>query len=581
MDSIKTVLSTLLTLAGSLGVFLYGMKLLSEGLQKVAGDKMRDLLAAMTSTTIKRIMTGLLVTAVVQSSSATTVMVVSFVQAGLLSLIQAAGVIMGANVGTTITAWIIALLGFKLNIGALSLPLIGIAAPLLFSKRDGRRSLGELILGFSLIFLGLAYLKDAIPNLQDYPAILEALGRFSNLGFFSVVLYALIGAVMTVVVQSSSATMALVLVMCSNGWIGFPMACSMILGLNVGTTVTAIIAAAVGNISAKRAAFFHLIFNIFGLIWGLAVFYPFVDLVSYITVQGGMENPGASLSSIPFALSMFHTLFNIANVLFLVWFTPQIARLIVRLMPLGENEDEEFRLRHLNVGTLSTGELALDLARKETIVFARRVRRMFNIMRSMMGSQNDKELQQIYERVIKYENISDRVEVEIANYLGQINSSDISSEANSLQQALLKIIGDIESIADYCDNAAKIWMRKRKMGVEFSQDVQGKIDRMFDLVDGAFAVMEQNLTGDYNHPDLEAAYACEDRINRLRNELRAEHVKNIEDGMYSYQAGIFFSDMYSQCERMGDNIINITEDIAEMHTPIKGLDTDEEEARLD
>ncbi|PID90239.1 MAG: Na/Pi cotransporter, partial [Bacteroidetes bacterium] len=572
MDSFKTTVTTLLTLAGSLGIFLYGMKLLSEGLQKVAGDKMRDLLAAMTSTTFKRIMTGLVVTAVIQSSSATTVMVVSFVQAGLLSLVQAAGVIMGANIGTTITAWVIALLGFKLKISALSLPLIGISLPFLFSKRPGRRSAGELMLGFALIFLGLAYLKEGIPDLREYPEILEKLSSFTNMGFLSVLLFVLIGTIMTIVVQSSSATMALTLVMCANGWIEFPMACAMILGENIGTTVTANMAAAVGNVSAKRAAFFHLIFNIIGVIWVLILFYPFLSLAGRLTSMWAAD-PSSHTDSVPLALSLFHTLFNVTNVLLLVWFTPYIINLVKRLLPLKDNEEEEFRLRHLNVGTLSTGELALDLAKQETIVFANRVYRMFGIMRSMMVTENEKELQKIYERVIKYENISDRVEVEIANYLGQINNADISSEANALHQALLKIIGDIESIADYCDNAAKIWMRKRKVGIEFDEHVQGKVNQMFELVDQAFSVMQKNLLGDFDHPDLESANECEASINRFRNELRAEHVKNIEDGLYSYQTGVFFSDMYSQCERMGDNIINITEDIAEMHTPIKGLDS--------
>ncbi len=579
MHTVGSTILSLLTLAGSLGVFLYGMKMLSEGLQKVAGDRMRDLLAAMTSTRFKRIMTGLLVTAVIQSSSATTVMVVSFVNAGLLSLVQAVGVIMGANIGTTVTAWIISLLGFKFDVSMLSLPLIGVAVPFLFSKRDSRRSLGELILGFALIFLGLAYLKSSVPDLAAYPSVLEHLTRFTQMGVWSVLLFVLVGALLTVIVQSSSATVALTLIMCTNGWIDFPMAAAMVLGENIGTTITANLAAAVGNVSARRAALFHLIFNVFGVVWVVLIFTPFLRLVGAVTQRGGMESPWLSTASIPFALSLFHTVFNLSNTLLLVWFTPQLVALAKRIIPIREHEDEEFRLRHISIGMLSTAELSLQQAKEETLAYARRTYRMFGFVRRMLETTNEKDLRKIYERVVKYENISDRVEVEIAKYLGQIKGAELSYEGSQLLQALLKIIGDIENIADYNNNMAQILMRRHEENVWLNERILRNIEQMLDLVDRAFGVMEANLTGNYAAVDLGHAYECEDSINQFRNLLKSEHIQNVEHSVYSYQAGIVYSDFISQCERLGDSIINISEDIAEIDHQIKGLEGDGIEAK--
>lgn len=574
MGTVQQGVITLLTLCGALGIFLYGMKLLSEGLQKVAGDRMRSLLAAMTSTRFKRILTGILVTATIQSSSATTVMVVSFVNAGLLSLVQAVGVIMGANIGTTVTAWIIALLGFKLDISAISLPLIGLSLPLLFSRRQGRRSIGELILGFSMIFLGLQFLKDGMPDLTQHPEVLQYLARFSNYGYGSILLFVLIGTILTVLVQSSSATVALTLIMCTNGWIDFPMAAAMVLGENIGTTITAVIAASVGNTSAKRAALFHLIFNLIGVFWILIVFNPFVRMVDYLTQLGGLESGTMNSENIPYALSLFHSAFNVTNTLLQVWFTPQLVTLVKRLLPQREKEDEEFRLRHIGIGLLQTGELSILQAKKETLAFARRTHRMFGFVRSMMETNNDKEIRKIYERIVKYETISDRVEVEIANYLSKINSSDLSEESGQLLQALFKIISDIESVADYCHNTGKILMRKHEERIFFNETITGNINHMMDLVDEAFGVMESNLSGDFNYVDLVRAYGCENRINLYRNNLKREHIQNVEQGVYSYAVGVIYSDIFSQCERMGDNLINISEDIAEIEHPVKGLESE-------
>ena len=362
----------ILTLLGSLGLFLYGMTLMSEALQKVAGDKLRNILAAMTSNSVSRILTGLFVTAVIQSSSATTVMVVSFVNAGLLSLVQSIGVIMGANIGTTFTAWLISLLGFKADIAVLAIPLIAFGFVFMMCKAKKKKSIGELIIGFSLLFLGLSFLKESVPDLRSTPEVLEFLQQWTNYGFGSVLLFVGVGTILTIVLQSSSATMALTLVMCNNGWIPFEMGAAMVLGENIGTTITANIAASVANVSARRAAMGHSVFNVFGVLWCLILFHPFLNLVSKIIMAMGLDNPlvaGASSNSVLYAISMVHTLFNIINTLLLVWFTNQIATLVTKIIK-GKKDEEVFRLQFIQGGILSTSELSLNQAKEEIVHYA-------------------------------------------------------------------------------------------------------------------------------------------------------------------------------------------------------------------
>ncbi len=575
-SSIFPVAISFFTLIGALGLFLYGMKLLSEALQKVAGTRMRSLLAAMTSTRLKGILTGILVTVVVQSSSATTVMVVSFVNAGLLSLVQAVGVIMGANIGTTVTAWIISLLGFEMNLGMMALPFLGLGVPLLFSKRNNLHAVGEMILGFSLLFLGLTFLQDSVPDLSQYPHVLETVSHYTQLGIWSVLLFVLIGIGLTVVVQSSSATMALTLLMCANGWIDFTMAAAMVLGENVGTTITAVIAAAVGNTSARQTALFHLVFNVLGVVWVLLLFYPFLNLVDRLALESGIGSPILDPSKAPIALSLFHSSFNVVNTLVMVWFTPQLVSLVKRILPQKESEDEGYRLRFIGHDYMPTGEIALLSVWKEVAGYARRVHRMFGFVQRMLDPANEKEFQNTYERILKYENISDRMEVEIGNYLGRLHTSELSDSARQQVSALMKIISDIESVADCCHNAGKIIKRKSEANLWFNEYIQKHVDQMMDYVDQAFTVMTQNLEKGTD-ADLTAATHCEEQINRYRNELKKEHLKNVENGIYTYEAGVFYSDLYSQCERMGDYIINVSEDIQEMGFVDKAMPKEEKE----
>lgn len=365
---------------------------MSESLQKVAGERMRSILAAMTSNRVKGIFTGFLITAVIQSSSATTVMVISFVNAGLLSLAESVGVIMGANIGTTVTAWLISILGFKVKMSAIAIPLIGLGFPLLFSTNAKRKSIGELIIGFSLLFIGLQYLKESVPDIKSNPEIFNFLGEYINMGYLSLLIFLFVGTLLTIVIQSSSATMALTLVLCFNGLIPFEMAAAMVLGENIGTTITANLAALVANVSAKRAARAHLLFNTFGVIWILILFHPFINIINWLVIEMGAESPLTNPSSIPIALSLFHTIFNVANVLILAWFAPVIVKIVEKIVP-DKNTDEEFRLKYINVGTFSTSELSILQAQEEIRVYGERIINMFEFVKKLFETEKDKKFE--------------------------------------------------------------------------------------------------------------------------------------------------------------------------------------------
>ncbi|MDD4384932.1 MAG: Na/Pi cotransporter family protein [Bacteroidales bacterium] len=558
-----------LQLVGSLGLFLFGMKMLSESLQKVAGDRMRNILASMTSNRFKGILTGLIVTAVVQSSSATTVMLVSFVNAGLISLTQSIGVIMGANIGTTVTAWLISLLGFKFSISLIALPIIGLGFPLVFSKNNTRKSWGELLVGFSLLFLGLDFLKNSVPDISGSPDVLAFLSNYTDQGLFSVLLFVGIGTILTVVIQSSSATMALTLVMCNSGWISYELAAAMVLGENVGTTITANIAAAIANVQAKRTARAHLVFNIIGAFWMILVFKTFIGLCADLAIKFGGQNPFENPAGVPIALSIYHSTFNIVNVLLQVSFVPLIVKLVTRMVPARSSEDEEFRLQHIGIGLLSTGELSLLQAKKEIINYGKRSYKMYGFFKELFTETNEKNFKNIYERIEKYEEISDRVEVEIATYLTKVSTHDLSEESSRRLQAMLNIINDIESVSDSNYNLAKTLNRKRKANIWFNQEVRDNLNYMFTLVDDAFRVMLENLEVGYTNINLGPAYEAEEKINQFRNKLKKEHIKNVEEVKYKYQAGVMYNDLYSEAEKLGDYIINVSEAIAEINKPVK------------
>lgn len=550
----------LLTLIGSLGIFLYGMKLMSESLQKVAGQKMRSILASMTSRRVFAVLTGFLVTTVIQSSSATTVMIVSFVNAGLLSLTEAVGVIMGANIGTTITAWIIAILGFKVKMSVIAIPLIGLAFPLFFSKNNKRKSIGELIIGFSLLFLGLEFLKDAVPEIDPNSAFIQNLGKFTNLGYLSLLLFVFVGTLLTVIIQSSSATMALTLVLAANGVINFEIAAAMVLGENIGTTITANLAAMVANSSAKRAARAHFIFNIFGVIWILILFYPVIHLISWILHSKGNPSPLHDAVSIPVALSIFHTFFNITNTLLMVWFVPFIVKIVEKLVP-NKEEDEEFRLKYIKTNVLSISEISLLQAKQEISVYGERVTKMFNFVTKLYDAKKPEKINSLSKKIHKYEDIIDRMEEEIANYITKVSEGEMSSLGARRVKSMLEIIDDIESIGDSCFNLHRAIIRKKENKIVFPEEVNNRTLEMFNLVNKALTEMNKNLSEEYNDIDPEQAFNLEQEINTYRNKLREDNVANIKAKEYKYKVGIIYTEIFSTSERIADFVVNVSEAI--------------------
>ncbi|MBQ8049009.1 MAG: Na/Pi cotransporter family protein [Bacteroidales bacterium] len=562
------------TLLGALGMFLYGMNLMSSGLQKAAGDRLRGFLSSMTSNPFKRVLTGLGITAVIQSSSATTVMVVSFVNAGLLTLVQAIGVIMGANIGTTVTAWMVAWLGFKADISILAVPLMLVGFILSISKKNQRRNIGELVVGFSLLFLGLSFMKDSVPDLKQTPEVLEFVKTWSGFGFWSVLIFLGFGSVLTLVLQSSSATMAITLIMLSMGWIPFPMACAMVLGENIGTTITANIAASVGNPSAKRAALSHTIFNVFGVIWALILFRPFLSVVGWITSTiFGIPNPaadgfavndptGPESTSALYGLSMLHTLFNLINTLILIWFTGLIEKVVCKVIKEPVNKEEnKFRLKYIEAGPLATPELATEQAFNEIIHFAQISKNGLGYARAAINETDQDKFEELRGKLVKYEEISDRIEYEIATFLNAVSAEEISERTSHMIKAMYKIIGELESLGDSGESISRILSRRNIHNKSFDADTIKKLNAMVDLVDNAYDVMILNLSlaFDGKLEEISNAYSAEDRINNLRNNLRDEEIESIESDRKNYQTSVYYMDIVSELETMGDFMINISQ----------------------
>ena len=564
------------TLLGALGMFLYGMNLMSAGLQKAAGDRLRGLLSAMTSNPFKGVLTGLGITSVIQSSSATTVMVVSFVNAGLLTLAQAIGVIMGANIGTTVTAWLVSWLGFKADISILAVPLMLLGFLFSNSKKNQRQNIGELIVGFCLLFLGLSFMKNSVPDLNDTPQVLEFVRSWAGHGFGSVLIFLVFGTVLTLVLQSSSATMAITLIMLSMGFIPFKMACAMVLGENIGTTITANIAAAVGNTQAKRAAMSHTIFNVFGVIWALIFFRPFLSLVGkIIEVVFGLPNPAAEGFAVSgqntpdataalYGLSMLHTLFNTINTFILVWCVKLIEKAVVWIVKTPKNQENEvFRLKYISAGPLATPELATEQAFEEIIHFAQISKNGLGYAREAIRAADSGKFDELREKLVKYEEISDRIEYEIAAFLNAVSAGDISEETSLRIKVMYKIIGELESLGDSGESISRILSRKNIHKKTFEQDTVRKLEEMVDSVEKAYDAMIDNLNAAHKgHLEgISNAYNAEDRINNLRNYLRDAEIEEIESSRKNYQTSVYYMDIVSELEKMGDFIINVSQNL--------------------
>ena len=564
------------TLLGALGMFLYGMNLMSSGLQKAAGDKLRGFLSAMTSNPFKGVMTGLGITSIIQSSSATTVMVVSFVNAGLLTLTQAIGVIMGANIGTTVTAWMVSWLGFKADISILAVPLMLFGFLCSNSKKDQHKNIGELIVGFSLLFLGLSFMKESVPDLRETPQVLEFVTSWAAHGFGSVLLFLAFGTVLTLVLQSSSATMAITLIMLSMGWIPFNMACAMVLGENIGTTITANIAASVGNTQAKRAAMSHTIFNLFGVIWALILFNPFLQLVGTITENlFGLPNPAADGFAITeansaegtaalYGLSMLHTLFNTINTLIMVWFTKWIALAVSKIVRAPKNQEKEvFRLKYISAGPLATPELSVEQAFNEIIHFANISKNGANYAKEAINNADTNMFEELRAKLVKYEEISDRVEYEIATFLNGVSVAEISESTSIKIKSMYKIVGELESLGDSGETISRILSRKNVHNKKFDANDIKNLNEMADAVIAAYDVMIDNLNAAHKGEltNITNAYNAEERLNTLRNTLRDAVIEDIDNDGKNYQATVYFMDIINAFERMGDFIINVSQDL--------------------
>ena len=546
-----------LKLIGSLGLFLYGMKIMSEGLQKVAGDRLRSILTAMTTNRVTGVLTGVLITALIQSSSATTVMVVSFVNAGLLTLAESISVIMGANIGTTVTAWIISIFGFKVDMAAFALPLLAIALPLIFSGKSNRKSVGEFIFGFSFLFMGLSYLKANAPDLNANPEMLAFVQNYTDMGFFSILLFLFIGTILTMIVQASAATMAITLIMCANGWISLELGAALVLGENIGTTITANLAALTANTQAKRAALARFVFNVFGVIWVLIIFHPFMQLVNWVVdTFFQTSNPEVAIS---YKLSAFHSIFNICNVCILIWGVKLIERTVCALIHPKE-EDEEPRLRFITGGMLSTAELSILQARKEIHLFAERTHRMFGMVQDLLHTEKDDDFNKLFSRIEKYENISDNMELEIANYLNQVSEGRLSSESKLQIRAMLREVTEIESIGDSCYNLARTINRKRQTNQDFTEKQYEHIHFMMKLTNDALAQMIVVVEKpEHQSIDINKSFNIENEINNYRNQLKNQNILDVNNKEYDYQMGVYYMDIIAECEKLGDYIVNVVE----------------------
>jgi len=543
-----------LNLCGGLGLFLFGMTMMSESLQKVAGDKMRAILAGMTKNRVMGVLTGVAITSIIQSSSATTVMVVSFVNAGLLSLAESITVIMGANIGTTVTAWLVSLVGFQFSIADIAIPLIGLSIPLLFSKRDKRKSIGQLMVGFALLFIGLEYLKNSVPDINSNPEVLAFLQHYSNMGYGSVLLFVLVGTILTLIMQSSSATMAITLVMLNQGWIGFEVAAAMVLGENIGTTITANLAAIPANTNAKRAALSHTLFNVLGVIWLLIVFYPFTRFVQWAVTWGE-----ASANTPLYALSLFHTMFNLVNVCIMIWFV-KVYEKIVKTLIKDKQTDSEFALQFITSSLLSTGELSLIEAEKEIEHFTQRTQLMFEEVRKYaVQKHNNKNNEGCAERIEQFENASDKTDLAIANYLHAIADSPTSSELKRNIRNYVYVTSEIETIADCCHNIGRTATRKNSSKLNFTPDQIADLNQMFDLVEAHLTLFYNGIKKFQFTEECRAEILrIEDEINNLRHALKIKSIDQVNNGTLTYASSTHFMDMIEECERLADAITKVT-----------------------
>jgi phosphate:Na+ symporter len=557
-----------LRLLGSLGIFIFGMKVFSDGLQRIAGDRLRAILGGMTRNRLAGVLTGFAATAITQSSTTTTVMVVSFVNAGLLTFVQSTGVIMGANIGTTLTAWMVSLFGFKFQITPVAVAAIGLFFPFLFARNVRLRSIAEAMVGFGILFVGLDFIKGSVPDINDNPAMFAFLDQYTDLGFLSLLLFVLVGTVLTLLTQSSSAATAITLVMLFQGWISFPIAAAMILGENIGTTVTANLAAMVGNVHAKRAARFHFIFNFFGVVWMLLVIFPFLQLMDWgIQHMSGdpvsvFSDDAAARPNATLALSLFHTTFNVLNVVLLFAFVPRLVRFVEFIQTDREGTASEFHLRYISTGLMSSPALSVEQAQKEIQVFVGIVHEMHDRVRSLVLEPNAA-ISDGLAGVRKREELTDILELEISDYLVRIGeTASLESSMTSRIRFMQTMINDLERIADIYFQIAKLVERLREAGVSLPEAALEELGRMFAAVEEALVDMQRNVARVPESVDLDRSIGLERRVNELRDALREQHHQRLETGGYAPRAGVVYLDMVNRLERIADHVLNVNESAA-------------------
>lgn len=551
-------------LIGALALLMFGMKTMSDSLQKMAGPQLRHVLGTMTTNRLTGILSGTLITAAVQSSTATTVMTVSFVNAGLLTLAQAISVIMGANIGTTLTAWIMSA-GFSFNITDFVWPAFFIAIILIYSKK--RKIIGDFIFGISFMFLGLGTLRQTgiDMNLAHNQPVLEFFASFDPHSFQTTITFLIIGSILTMCVQSSAAVMAITMILCSTGVLPIYQGIALVMGENIGTTVTSNVAALTANTQARRAAMAHMVFNIFGVLWILCIFHPFIHLVcGWVGFDDAMEKTDphfvANATKLSFVLAAFHTTFNLANTFILVWFIPQIEKLVCKIIRPKKNADEDdFRLRFIQSGIMKTPEISVLEAQKEIHCFAERIQRMFGMVKTLLGETNEEKFVKLYSRIEKYEGISDNMEIEIAKYLDQVSDSHLSDETKAKIRAMLREISEIESIGDSCFNIARTLNRRFKGKEDFITSQYEHMHQMMELTDNALTQMNITLVGHKGDNDANLSFNIENEINNYRNQLKSQNINDVNNHLYTYAIGTMYMDIIQECEKLGDYVVNVVE----------------------
>ncbi len=551
-------------LIGALALLMFGMKSMSDSLQKMAGPQLRHVLGTMTTNRLTGILSGTLITAAVQSSTATTVMTVSFVNAGLLTLAQAISVIMGANIGTTLTAWIMSA-GFSFNITDFVWPAFFIAIILIYSKK--RKIIGDFIFGISFMFLGLGTLRQTgiDMDLAHNQPVLEFFASFDPHSFQTTITFLIIGSILTMCVQSSAAVMAITMILCSTGVLPIYQGIALVMGENIGTTVTSNVAALTANTQARRAAMAHMVFNIFGVLWILCIFHPFIHLVcGWVGFDDAMEKTDphfvANATKLSFVLAAFHTTFNLANTFILVWFIPQIEKLVCKIIRPKKNTDEDdFRLRFIQSGIMKTPEISVLEAQKEIHCFAERIQRMFGMVKELLGETNEEKFVKLYSRIEKYEGISDNMEIEIAKYLDQVSDSHLSDETKAKIRAMLREISEIESIGDSCFNIARTLNRRFKGKEDFITSQYEHMHQMMELTDNALTQMNITLVGHKGDNDANLSFNIENEINNYRNQLKSQNINDVNNHLYTYAIGTMYMDIIQECEKLGDYVVNVVE----------------------